>query len=104
MDADHPQNGVLIPRLFTLAFGKALARFLDLVGREFRLAPHFDAVGARDLPPFMRPLDNAKALVLGHGGNHRHEPAPHGRGEVDVGAVENLNRGSGVDDFLSSTA
>src|SRR6202048_4093384 len=38
----------------SLALGDALARFLDLVGREYWLAPHLHALGARDLPPFMR--------------------------------------------------
>jgi hypothetical protein len=51
----------------SLALGDALARFLDLVGREDWLAPHLHAVGARDLSPFVCALDDAKPLILRHG-------------------------------------
>ena len=83
-----------------LAFGNALARFFDLVGREYRLAPHLDAVGARDLPPFVGALDDAKSLIFRHSGHHRHEAAPYRGREVDVAAIKNLDAGSGVDHSL----
>ena len=38
-----------------------------------------------------------KAFVLRHSGHHRHEAAPHRRGEVDITAIQNFNHGSGVD-------
>jgi hypothetical protein len=56
-----------------LALGDALPRFLGLVGREDRLAPHLDTLGAGDLPPFVCALDDAKPFILRHGGHHRHE-------------------------------
>jgi hypothetical protein len=45
-------------------------------------------------------LDDPQALVLGHGRHHRHEAAPHRRFEVDIAAVENPDRGSGIDHGL----
>jgi hypothetical protein len=69
-----------------LALGEALPRFLDLVRIEYRLAPHLHALVARDLPAFMRPLDDPQPLLLGHRRHHRHEAAPDGRGE-ELGMV-----------------
>jgi hypothetical protein len=80
--------------------GKALLRLLDLVRREFRLPAHADAFGARNLPSFVGALDDAQAFVFGHCGHHRHEAAPHRGGKVDIAAVENLDRGSGIDHGL----
>jgi hypothetical protein len=84
-----------------LALGDALPRFLGLVGREDRLAPHLDAFGARDLAAFVCALDDAQAFVLGHGGHHRHKATPHGGGEVDIAAVENLDGRARVDHVLN---
>src|SRR5271156_2094382 len=80
-----------------LAFGEPLPRLLDLVRGEFRLTPHPDALGAGDLSAFVGALDDPQAFVLGHCRHHRHETSPDGGGEVDIAAVEHLDRGSGVD-------
>jgi hypothetical protein len=62
--------------------------------------PHLHALRARDLTAFVGALDDAQPFVFGHGGHHRHEAAPHRRGEVDIAAIQNINHGSGVDDGL----
>src|SRR5271163_1520658 len=80
-----------------LAFGEALPRLLDLVRGEFWLTPHLDALRAGNLSAFVGALDDPQAFVLGHCRHHRHETPPHRGGEVDIAAVENLDRGSGVD-------
>jgi hypothetical protein len=81
-----------------LAFGNALPRFLDLVGRE----PHLHALGAGDLPPFVCALDDAEPFILRHGRHHRHEAAPHRGREVYIAAIKDFDDGSGVDHGLDN--
>src|SRR5215469_8140596 len=60
-----------------LALGDALPRLLDLVRRQFRLAAHTHPLCTRELPSFMRALDDAQAFIFRHCGHHRHEAATH---------------------------
>src|SRR5262245_53114419 len=83
-----------------LAIGQALAGLGTLHVVEPELGAHLHAVLAGDRTTFVGALDDAQALVLGHGGDECHEAAAYGACQIDVSAVEHANGGPGVDDLL----
>jgi hypothetical protein len=83
-----------------LAVGQALAGFGTLHVVEPELAAHLHTVFAGDGATFVSALDDAQALVLGHGGDEGHEAAANGACQIDVGAVEHADGGLGVDDLF----
>ena len=83
-----------------LAVGQPLAGLGTLHVVEPELAAHLHAVFAGDGATFVSALDDAQALVLGHGGDEGHEAAANGACQIDVGAVEHADGGLGVDDPL----
>src|SRR5262245_24165513 len=93
-----PANAVDLSKVAGgLAIGQALAG-LDVVEPE--LGAHLHAVLAGDRATFVGALDDAQALVLGHGGDECHEAAAYGACQIDVGAVEDANGGPGINDLF----
>ena len=81
-----------------MALGQPVQRLGLLMFGELWFASHVSSVGARRHASLARSLVNAKALVLGHGGQERDEAAADGRGQIQVRLVQHLDeRAPGVD-------
>src|SRR5262249_6378578 len=83
-----------------LVVGQTLAGLGTLHVVEPELAAHLHAVFAGDGATFVSALDDAQALVLGHGGDEGHEAAADGACQINVGAGAHAGGGLSVDESL----